>query len=89
MNRILIIAAHPDDEDFGCGGTIAKLSDQCVTINVALLVDGVFSHACDSVLHQPELTARRAVAQKAYDVLGVKSLISAISSQPDGHFSSA
>ncbi len=26
IDRILIVAAHPDDEVLGCGGTVARLS---------------------------------------------------------------
>jgi LmbE family N-acetylglucosaminyl deacetylase len=74
MNQILIFAAHPDDEVLGCGGTIAKLSNQGATIHVAFLADGVYSRAGDSAACQTELAARRIAAQKACDILGVKSL---------------
>jgi N-acetylglucosamine malate deacetylase 1 len=44
MNKkILIIAAHPDDEVLGCGGTIAKHLNDGDSINVAFLSDGVKS----------------------------------------------
>lgn len=70
----LIIAAHPDDEVLGCGGTIAKLADQGAMVHVAFLADGVFSRAGDMVAQQEELRVRRAAAQKACGILGVKSV---------------
>lgn len=73
MKSILIVAAHPDDEVLGCGGTIAKLADEGAIIHVAFLADGVFSRAGDQIIQQEELSIRRASAQKACDILGVKS----------------
>ena len=71
---ILILAAHPDDEVLGCGGTIAKLVDQGATVHVAFLSDGVFSRVADKVVQQEDLRIRRAAAQKACGILGVKSI---------------
>jgi len=39
-NKILIIAAHPDDEVLGCGGTISKLKHEN-EINVIFMTNGV------------------------------------------------
>lgn len=75
MNRsILVLAAHPDDEVLGCGGTIAKLAQEGATIHVAFLADGVSSRSGDLTVQQAELASRRIAAQKACDILGVKSL---------------
>ena len=41
-NKILIIAAHPDDEVLGCGGLIAKYKNKS-KIQVIFLTDGVSS----------------------------------------------
>lgn len=75
MNRnILILAAHPDDEVLGCGGTIARLADEGEIIHVAFLADGIFSRVGNPAIQQEELAARQAAAQKACDILGVKSV---------------
>lgn len=71
---ILIFAAHPDDEVLGCGGTIAKLADEGKNIHVVFLADGVLSRAEAQRNHQVELHTRRTAAQKACDILGVKSV---------------
>jgi LmbE family N-acetylglucosaminyl deacetylase len=70
----LIIAAHPDDEVLGCGGTIAKLANEGVIVHVAFLADGVFSRESGQKDQQEELNDRRAAAQQACDILGVKTV---------------
>lgn len=71
---ILILAAHPDDEVLGCGGTIGKLADEGAIVHVAFLADGVLSRAGEQTVQQLELTSRRTAAQKACEILGVKSV---------------
>lgn len=74
MSSILIIAAHPDDEVLGCGGTIAKLSDKGANIHVAFMSDGVFSRGGDQTAKKNELNNRQNSARKACEILGVKSI---------------
>lgn len=38
---VLIIAAHPDDEVLGCGGTIARLAKEGQEVYIAILGEGV------------------------------------------------
>jgi LmbE family N-acetylglucosaminyl deacetylase len=40
---VLVVAAHPDDEVLGCGGTIAKLSGEGHEIHTAILGEGITS----------------------------------------------
>src|SRR5260221_14165002 len=72
MKSVLILAAHPDDEVLGCGGTIAKLASEGASIHVAFLADGVFSREGDENTRQIELNARQAAAKKACSILGAK-----------------
>ncbi|TRZ68762.1 MAG: PIG-L family deacetylase [Comamonadaceae bacterium] len=73
-NSVLVLAAHPDDEVLGCGGTIAKWVDAGARVHVAFLADGVYSRQADAHAQQAELLARRAAAQKACSILGTQSV---------------
>jgi len=41
--KYLVIAAHPDDEVLGCGGTIARMIQEGNVVNIAILGEGVTS----------------------------------------------
>ena len=41
MKRILIIAAHPDDDVLGCGGTLAKALKNKAQIKIIFFGEGV------------------------------------------------
>ncbi len=65
MKKILVVAAHPDDEILGCGGTIAKHTNNGDDVHVLILAEGITSRG--SVDGLPEL---RTVAEKANRFLG-------------------
>ncbi|MDA8164130.1 MAG: PIG-L family deacetylase [Desulfobacteraceae bacterium] len=41
--KVLVIAAHPDDEVLGCGGTIKRLAQEGHAITIAILGEGITS----------------------------------------------
>jgi LmbE family N-acetylglucosaminyl deacetylase len=68
---LLIVAAHPDDEVLGCGGTIARHTAEGSTVNVIFLADGVTSRdRADSAERQ----RRQAAAHQAANCLGIHSV---------------
>jgi N-acetylglucosamine malate deacetylase 1 len=73
-NTVLIVAAHPDDEVLGCGGTIAKMVSEGDKVHVAFLADGVSSRSCKSEDKASALLRRRLAAKSACDILGVTSV---------------
>jgi len=73
---ILIVAAHPDDEVLGCGGSIAKFAKAGCDVHVVFLADGVGSRhqmPADKTIHD-ELVRRRGAAHAALTHLGVSSV---------------
>lgn len=73
MNRILIIAAHPDDEILGCGGIIIKYKEFGSTIKVLFLGEGSTcryeNNKSDEAI--ASIAERNLWAANALDVLGV------------------
>ena len=35
--QVLVVAAHPDDEVLGCGGTMARLAQEGCAVHIAIL----------------------------------------------------
>ena len=76
MIKNLIIAAHPDDEIIGCGGTIAKLINEGQKIFILFMAEGVTArfekNQIDSIKAKKEILIREKNAISANKVLGVK-----------------
>ncbi len=43
QRRVLVIAAHPDDEVLGCGGTIARLAQEGNNVCITIMGEGITS----------------------------------------------
>ena len=74
---ILVIAAHPDDEVLGCGGSIARFASEGADVHLVFLADGVSSRNKNtfSIEISIESGVRRQAVQAAAEILGVKSLV--------------
>ena len=70
--KILVVAAHPDDEVIGCGGTIAKLKKQGNEIHVLFIADGESSRNVKNLSNL--ILKRKKSATKASKVLGIKKI---------------
>ena len=66
--QILVIAAHPDDEILGCGGTIARHVENGDNVDILFLADGVTSRG--GVQDNKDIIEREANGEKACSILG-------------------
>lgn len=71
---VLVIAAHPDDEVLGCGGTIARLVSEGIQVNVIIAAQGITSRRdiAEGQMHR-ELELLRNQSREAHKKLGVTS----------------
>ena len=81
MSNVLVIAAHPDDEALGCGGTIAKLAAEGDQVEILILGEGAASRDGSS---GDEIEKLQNDARKAANVLGAASV--RFASLPDNRF---
>jgi len=70
--RLLAVLAHPDDESFGIGGTLARYADEGVDVHIAIATDGVAGSVIPGYEHTlAELAAvRRRELDEAIAILG-------------------
>jgi LmbE family N-acetylglucosaminyl deacetylase len=67
MSNVLIVAAHPDDEVLGCGGTMARHTIEGDDVYVVYMADGVTSREDDN--DNIALQERNKAAFKACEIL--------------------
>jgi|TARA_B110000263_G_scaffold242662_1_gene248419 LmbE family N-acetylglucosaminyl deacetylase len=73
-NRLLIVSAHPDDMEFGCGGTVAKWISEGWEGSLLICTDGR-AGTSDPEMKQEDLAdIRKKEAIAAANVLGIKDI---------------
>lgn len=65
--RVLVLAAHPDDESLGMGATIAKHCRAGDTVRIVAFADGL---AARGGVNMANITKRHGMARKACKILG-------------------
>jgi mycothiol S-conjugate amidase len=69
---LLAVLAHPDDESFGIGGTLARYADEGVDVHIAIATDGVAGSVAAGYEHTLQALAdvRRRELEAAVTILG-------------------
>jgi LmbE family N-acetylglucosaminyl deacetylase len=75
MKKILVVAAHPDDDILGCGGTLNKLKKSGADIHVTFIAEGTTCRydKCDALTDEMkrEILVRETSAKAALKILGI------------------
>lgn len=81
INRVLCVAAHPDDIDYGAGGTVANLTGRGVAVSYCVITDGQAGEAAGTPREEVAALRQREQRQAA-QLVGVSDLT--FLSYPDG-----
>lgn len=82
IRRVMVVAAHPDDLETACGGTIALLIARGVEVILLLATDGDIGTHDPSYTRQTLAAVRRQETLAGARVLGVKEVV--FLGHPDG-----
>ena len=69
--RALIVAAHPDDIEFGCAGTVATWTDAGAQVTYCIVTDGSTGTQDRGVIGEKLAETRRLESERAAKVVGV------------------
>jgi N-acetylglucosamine malate deacetylase 1 len=77
IDTALVIAAHPDDEVLGVGGTVARMAAESIDVHVVYVTTGVLMPHADPEMHRDDINAEadqlEAEASDAAETLGAAS----------------
>jgi LmbE family N-acetylglucosaminyl deacetylase len=71
IKRVMVVTAHPDDSEFGAGGTVAKLTREGKTVTYCILTNGNKGSSDRSMTPERLVTIREEEQKNAARVLGV------------------
>jgi len=81
--RAMVVFAHPDDAEFGCGGTVARWVTEGIEFIYVVATDGSKGSADPTMSPEQLIALRRQEQRSAADVLGVKDIV--FLGYPDGY----
>lgn len=86
-STILVVAAHPDDEVLGCGGSINKWTEAGAEVHALILAEGLTSRAMQrNDIPQSQIADLREAAKRAANIIGYRSI--SFESFPDNRMDS-
>jgi LmbE family N-acetylglucosaminyl deacetylase len=71
ITRVMVVTAHPDDSEFGAGGTVAKLTREGKTVTYCVVTNGNKGSSDRSMTPERLVTIREEEQRNAARVLGV------------------
>lgn len=70
--KVLVVAAHPDDEVLGCGGVIARHAAEGSDVHILIMAEGATARHDTRDEAHPAIGALREAARQAANVLGAR-----------------
>lgn len=72
--RVLVISAHPDDPEFGAGGTIAKWAAKGAVVTIVIVTDGSKGSAEPNMTSEKLVEMRQREERAAVAAMGAKNV---------------
>ncbi|MBN2328781.1 MAG: PIG-L family deacetylase, partial [Candidatus Omnitrophica bacterium] len=83
--NVLVVAAHPDDEVLGCGGAMARWSQEGCDVSIAILGEGITSrYSKPDEADASQMDLLRSNSRAAGRMLGAKDVF--FQQLPDNRF---